>query len=164
MGQGMKINGSAWPSNCCGFPSITLSLWKLVKLKKKIVTNFIQLLVCLFGWLFCWFSFAFFSHQTRSKPGCCCCCCCFSTLICYFILSSACLSNCTCPFVNTQVPAQWRCLSWCRHYFNFPFLIPVSFLPPLPTLLFPMYVHEHLFMSAVLIEDSWGQLHILEEC
>lgn len=130
MGQGMKINGSAWPSNCCGFPSITLSLWKLVKLKKKIVTNFIQLLVCLFGWLFCWFSFAFFSPTKPevklaaaavSQPW-----------FVLFILSSACLSNCTCPFVNIQVPAQWRCLSWCRHYFNFPFLIPISFLPPLP--------------------------------
>lgn len=130
MGQGMTINGSAWPSNCCGFPSITLSLWKLVKLKKN--SYKLYSVIGLFVWLVVLLVFfcPFFSLQTRSKTGCCCCCC--STLFYFFILSSACLSNCTCPFVNTQVPAQWRFLPQCRHCVNFPFPIPIPFLLPSP--------------------------------
>lgn len=72
MGQGMTINGSAWPSHCWGFPSITLSLWKLCEIKKKKgVTNFILLLVCLFLFiLFClWFYLFCFAFSFFPSPS-----------------------------------------------------------------------------------------------
>lgn len=101
MGQGMKINGSAWPSNCCGFPSITLSLWKLVKLKKN--SYKLYSVIGLFVWLIVLLVFfcLFFPTKPEVKLAAAAAAVSQPCFV-FFILSSACLSNCTCPFVNTR--------------------------------------------------------------